>query len=345
MTPPAVADPPQYAAAKTSAPAAALPRVRVPFSHPRPPRPGLVSARAVAWSVIVHAVLGILVLLGWSSSPSAGRTGAPERTAQPAETVQYMDVSEWGALAEGGAASVPSDIPAPEVSAAAVDSILAGTRAPLPFPERVPSTLPAGAVRPGAGAGQGGAAAGAQGGAAPLPGARPGAPAAGTGANGAGQGTRTGRGVPGVEYGDPRLVVQPAAIPERELTREERYQRHFEDAINAINDSIAGAAERRRRQNDWTVTGANGKKTGLDDRGVIVNGVRIPTPHPGVGRVGRDREDEARRERSQRTEIDRQAEQTERERYLRERQRAIRERENERRRQAGQTPPQDAPKP
>jgi hypothetical protein len=111
----------------------------------------------------------------------------------------------------------------------------------------------------------------------------------------------------------------------------DRYQRHIRGRIQALNDSISGEADRQRRANDWTVTDRNGRRWGLDERGLVVNGKHVPTPHPGFGRPQRDREDEARRERDQRTEIDRQAETIERDRHLRERGEAIRERENQRR--------------
>jgi hypothetical protein len=137
--------------------------------------------------------------------------------------------------------------------------------------------------------------------------------------------------------------VPASAVAERELGQAERYQRDFERRIRAINDSISGEAERARRASDWTVTDRNGNRWGLDERGLVVGGQRVPTPRPEYGRPQRDREDEARREREQRREIDRQAEDLERTRHLRERQRAIRERadreRDERRRAEGEETP------
>ncbi|HVH12523.1 MAG TPA: hypothetical protein VM759_05710, partial [Longimicrobium sp.] len=159
---------------------------------------------------------------------------------------------------------------------------------------------------------------------------------------------RSGPGGLGPEFGDPRLVVTPTEIPEYIPTDEERYQEHFANRIHALNDSIAGEAERERRARDWTITDRNGKKWGINDRGPVVNGRNVPLPVPiPVPRSARDREDEARRERDQRRDIDRQADQTERERHLRERGRAVRERNDRERRErekgTSTTPPKDEP--
>ncbi|HEX2209589.1 MAG TPA: hypothetical protein VHG93_18055, partial [Longimicrobium sp.] len=150
---------------------------------------------------------------------------------------------------------------------------------------------------------------------------------------------RSGPGGLGPEFGDPRLVVRPNAVPEAPVEDVDRYRAHFEGRIRALNDSISGEAERRRRANDWTFTDVNGRRWGIDERGIVVNGKHVPTPQLGAGRPQRDREDEARRERQQRGEIDRQAETIERERHLRERGRAIRERENQEREEQGGSNP------
>lgn len=318
MTPPAVADTPLRAESPPSS--LAVPRVRAPFSRPRPARPALVSTRAVGISIAAHALLAIaLFVIPEAEAPVAVSTPG----GQPAESVQFVDVSEWGGLAAGGDAGVPGAIPAPEISAGAMDSVLDGTRAPLAYPRSVPSGIRGGLPTTGPRAGGGGAAGRAQGG----------VPGTGTGtAGGAGQGAGGGRNPMSVEYGDARLIVHPEAIPERPMSREERYQRHFEAAINAMNDSVAGEAERRRRLTDWTFTDRNGKKWGLDDRGPVVNGVHVPAPRPQMGRRSRELEDADRRERTQRSEIDRQSDQADRDRNRRERGQATRERENERRR-------------
>ena len=84
----------------------------------------------------------------------------------------------------------------------------------------------------------------------------------------------------GPELGDPRLVVTPTAVPERIPTDEERYQAHFAGRIQALNDSMAGEAERQRRARDWTITDRNGKKWGINERGPVVNGRNVPIPVP-----------------------------------------------------------------
>jgi hypothetical protein len=312
--------------------AAAL-RVRAPFSRPRPPRPALASTRAVAISVAAHAILAIVLLLMPDSEPPVPVSATD---GEPAEAVQFVDVSEWGGLAAGGDAGVPDAIPAPEISAGAMDSILDGTRAPLAYPQSTAFGIRGGVPAPGQRAG-GGAAGRAQG-------AVPGTGTGTAGGSGQGAGGGNGRSPLSVEYGDERLVVSPGAIPERQMSREERYQRHFEAAINAMNDSVADEAERRRRLTDWTFTDRNGKKWGLDDRGPVVNGVHVPAPRPQMGRRSRELEDADRRERAQRGEIDRQSDQIDRDRNRRERGQATRDRENERRRrEREQTPTTTTP--
>jgi hypothetical protein len=330
MTPPAVSAPPPPAAQQAAAPAPApLPRARAPFSRPRQERPALLTGRTVGISLGIHLLLVLSVLL--APRPEVRRVVRSE-PAGPAESVEYLDVGEWGGMATDPSASLPEPAPvtaATGISAAAVDSALRSLPGDVVFPSRVPTGLPqpaGGRVLPGAAPGVPGGVPGGQG-------AQPG----GTGAR------RSGPAGMGPELGDPRLVVPPQAVPERIPTDEERYQEHFADRIRALNDSLAGEADRQRRANDWTFTDRNGRKWGINERGPVVGGRNVPIPVPvPVPRSARDREDEARRERDQRREIDRQAEQTERERYLRERGRAIRER-NEREREKGETttpPPQ-----
>ena len=327
MTSPAVSASPRASAAdpaRAKPPAPEL-RARPPLSRPRPPRPPLLTRRTLAASLALHAlfVLGVLVA-PWPEIPVP--TGSDDSGAIPSEAVEYLDVDAWGSLATSGEAlqrEVAEQLLAEElgVTAAAVDSILARPPSDVAFPDRVPTALPAGPGIRGGVPGPG------------VPGAVPGAPAGGAG-TGAGL-PRTGPGGLGPEYGDRRLVVPAQEVAARELTPVERYQRHFERRIQALNDSLAGEAERRRRASDWTFTDAEGRRWGLDENGLVVAGQSlkgVPVPNP-IPRSARDREDEARRERDQRAEIDRQADQTERERYLRERGRAMRERENQRREQ------------
>ena len=199
-------------------------------------------------------------------------------------------------------------------TAQAFDSVQARLPGGLPFPSQVPAggvPFPfAGQGQPGEGAPGGVSQPGAAGGMARL----------------------------GPELRDPRLVVQPQAIPERQLSREEVYELMFAARIQALRDSLSGETERRRRGQDWTFTDRNGRRWGVDNGTLVVGNTRIPLPQPPP--PSREREEEIRTERQQREEIDRQAEDIERERYLRERGRVIREREDERRRnQRDSTPP------
>jgi hypothetical protein len=319
MTPPAATAPPPDAATRAPAPAAAPElRARAPYSRPRHPRPPLFTSRTLAVSLGLHLLLLLAVLLAPAPERRfASRTDVPG-TGQPQETVDYLDLGEWGGMATDPSASLPEPAApaATGISAAGVDSALRALPDPGPFPSRVPAGIPS--APPGQ-AGQGG-----QPGPV-LPGGPGGVPGGEPGAAGP---RRSGPGGLGPEFGDPRLVVRPTAVPQAPVEDVDRYRRHFEGRIQAINDSVAGEAERIRRANDWTVTDRNGNRWGIDGRGVVANGKHIPTPRPGFGRPQRDREDEARRERLQRAEIDRQAETIERERHLRERGEAIRQRED-----------------
>jgi hypothetical protein len=326
MPSPGVSAPPRPAASQAGA-EAPVPelRPRAPFSRPRPPRPSRLDTRTLLLSLVLHAAAIGAVLLAPPQERGPGgflRADAAER-----ESVAYLEVGEWGAMAaDPGASPAPAPAEAlPALGAGAADSLLLRPRTAgevIAFPERVPAGVP----RPPGGGAE--AAPGAGGGAGPA-GAR------------AGEGGTTGIGRLGPELRDSRLVVQPGAVAERELSDEERYQRHFADRIRAVNDSITGEADRQRRANDWTVTDRNGNRWGIDERGIVVGGRHVPTPRPQVGRPARDREDEARRERDQRAEIDRQADGIERDRHLRERARATRDRNDREREQRGQgeTPP------
>jgi hypothetical protein len=329
MTPPAVSAPPPPAASRAEAPAPAPElRARPPFSRIRPERPGLLTGRTLGISVALHVIFFIAILLAPKPERPNARASAVASAQGSQEMVEYVEVGDWGGMATDPSASLPEPAAATGISAAAADSILSAVPEAGPFPQRVPTGIPG--VRSGPAAGQPGSGGPGAGGAA---GGQPGA---------AGQG-RTGMGRLSPELGDPRLVVRPSAVPEAPIEDVDRYQRHIRGRIQALNDSISGEADRQRGANDWTFTDRNGRRWGIDERGVVAGGKHVPTPQPGFGRPQRDREDEARRERDQRREIDRQAETIERERHLRERGEAMRERENQRRReeqekQGGTTP-------
>lgn len=331
MTPPAATAPPPDAATQASAPAAAFQlRARPPFSRPRHQRPPLLTGRTIAVSLVLHLLLLLAVLLAPAPKRRVASLGT-EPASGSREVVDYMEVGEWGGMATDPSASLPEPAAATAteaggISAAAADSVLRAIPQPGPFPSRVPTGIPA---APAGQPGQPGAAVpGAQGG---VPGGQPGA-----------AGRRSGPGGLGPEFGDPRLVVRPTPVPEAPVEDVDRYRQHFEGRIQALNDSLAGEAERRRRATDWTVTDRNGRKWGINERGPVVGGRNVPLPVPSPPRRSREQEDEARRERTQRGEIDRQAETIERDRYLRERGRAIRERadrEREEQEKAKGTPP------
>jgi hypothetical protein len=330
MTPPAATAPPPDAATRAPASAAAPElRARAPFSRPRHQRPPLLTGRTIAVSFILHLLLLIAVLLAPAPERPVASL-APDGAAGSREVVDYMEVGEWGGMATDAAANLPEPVAAAPtgISAAAVDSVLRALPEAGPFPSRAPAGIPS---APAGQAGQPGAAIpGAAGGGAP--GGQPGA-----------AGRRSGPGGLGPEFGDPRLVVRPTPVPEGPVEDVDRYRRHFEGRIQALNDSLAGEAERRRRATDWTITDRSGRKWGVNERGPVVGGRNVPIPVPSPPRRSREQEDEARRERTQRGEIDRQAETIERDRYLRERGRAIREREDrereEQEKQGGTPPP------
>jgi hypothetical protein len=329
MTPPAVSAPPPPAAAPAAAPAPVPQlRPRAPFSRHRPDRPGLLTGRTIGVSLVLHLLLLAAVLLVPAPEPRVAVVSNDGGLA-PRESVEYLEVGAWGEMATDPSASLPEPAPvtAPTaISAAAVDSILRTLPSGVTFPTAVPTGIP----QPPGGA--------------PVPGQPGGIPAAqGTGPAGR---RRSGPGGLGPELGDPRLVVTPTAIPDYIPTDEERYQAHFEARIRAINDSISGEADAQRRANDWTITDRNGRKWGINERGPVVGGRNVPIPVPiPVPRSSRETEDAQRRERDQRRDIDRQAEQTERERYIRERGRAIRERNDREREEKGgtTTPPAEDP--
>ncbi|HEU4884370.1 MAG TPA: hypothetical protein VFT45_19090 [Longimicrobium sp.] len=330
MTPPAATAPPPDAATHAPAPAAAaVPRARAPFSRPRQPRPPLLTSRTIVVSLVLHVLLLVIVLLVPAPERPVIIESDDSRLIPDQELVGYVEVGEWGGMATDPSASLPEPAAAAPTgfSAASVDSVLSAIPNAGPFPSRVPTGLPS---APAGQAGQPGAA---------IPGAQGGAPGGQPGAAGP---RRSGPGGLGPEFGDPRLVVRPTAVPEGPVEDVDRYRRHFESRIQALNDSLAGEAERRRRASDWTITDRSGRKWGINENGPVVGGRNVPIPVPSPPRGSREQEEAARRERAQRGEIDRQAETIERDRYLRERGRAIREREDRERAERekqGTTPP------
>jgi hypothetical protein len=319
MSPATLTPPPVLEAPPTLAAPLRLPQP-VPLRRARTVDPGpRLTRSAVLVSLALHAVLGVLLVLGIDQVKARGDRAAAARS--DAERVSYLDVGQWptsGAAAGGAQAGTGALTAAQAVTAAAIDSAIARQSRVNRFPDRVPAGLPpvpAGSTpRPGAP------------GAAPVPGARPGtgAPAGGNG-NAIDGDVAGGRYGPG--YGDRRLVVTPEAVPEREKSEHERYMDHLNSRLGAINDSVADEAAHQRRLHNWLVKDRSGREWGIGEGGVpVVAGHRLPTRIAPPIYQGRDREDAERAAARARTEIDRQADDVERDRSFRERVRATRAR-------------------
>jgi len=314
-----------------------LPPVRAPLSRARGgEHPLRVSRGAVAASVAAH--LGIAALLILGIDEAARRQHADDaRVSARSEQVSYLDVGAWpsGAPAPGGGGPASATALSPEqaVTAAAIDSVIAQTARDLrDYPEQAPARIPA--APGGARAPRGG------GPAAGTPGARP-----GNGA-GTGQGTGAGAGIGGdvaggrygAGYGDRRLIVPAQPVPERQRSDQERYMEHLNDRLATYNDSVAEEAEHQRRIHNWTVRDKSGREWGIGEGGVpVIAGHKIPVPLSPPIYVDRDQENAQRERTRQRTEINRQVEDTERARSVRastERARRHADEERRRRREA-----------
>jgi hypothetical protein len=53
---------------------------------------------------------------------------------------------------------------------------------------------------------------------------------------------------------------------------------HLQSRIDALNDSVAGDAERARRTTDWTVTDKSGRKWGASPGSIHLGDVTLPAP-------------------------------------------------------------------
>lgn len=267
------------------------------------PRHHAAAGRVWRWGLGVSVLVHLLVLV---LSPAVLRVGLPPGDADaPRDTgaargMRMVDLAQGG---EAPAAPLPSD------EALAED---------LPTPPRIERAAPR-ATPPGAQPARPGDA----------PGTRAPAPAGGTGDNPLQPGLR-----------DSRLWITPREIPKPEPTQEElhaQYMSGLEARINALNDSIAGDAERARRATDWTVRDGEGRRWGVSPDGIHLGGITIPSA--GFPPGGGDPDKRARAEEQQRAreEIDRQEADTERRRVREERIRATRER-NDRERQERNPP-------
>lgn len=136
-------------------------------------------------------------------------------------------------------------------------------------------------------------------------------------------------------FRDSRLYVNPRDItsPSPQRSDHQRYMDHLQARIEAINDSVAGDAERARRATDWTVKDGQGRRWGLSPDGLHLGGITVPpelVPRPAAtgdnAQIEKEREQQRRRE-----EIQGQEQRREREAVQRERARATRERNATRR--------------
>lgn len=224
--------------------------------------------RAVVWlSVVVHlAVLALFIVFLRLGSPIV-RTEAP-----PSRPVQYFDLDFPGA-------SAPVGIPAPSRAAAAAPTAAPGANRvngraareesePLVFPN-FPSNPEPGAATGGAQAGAG----------AENPSGTGGAEGTGEAQNGAGIGDRLRPG-----YRDSRLYVdQKIEELKKTDTRSdiEKYRERLRSLIEASNDSAW--AQGSHPNTDWTVRDRDGRKWGVDEKGVHLGGITIPkalVPNP-----------------------------------------------------------------
>ncbi len=207
-----------------------------------PPR----SATALVVSIILHVVIGS-ALLTIVTMPNAFAVLLGERwLPAPVERIGFISLPRL---------TVPSKEPAraggdnrPDIgrtSAAPAPALVA--------PLETPSTIPAAPATP----------------AAPVVG--------GTGDQvGAGGPTRGIR----PSYNDPRLWVPVGPVvsaPGQPLTRAESLHTLLADEIRRLNDSLAIANGGQRALGDWTFTGKDGKKYGIDQQYIRLGKFSIPT--------------------------------------------------------------------
>jgi hypothetical protein len=128
-------------------------------------------------------------------------------------------------------------------------------------------------------------------------------------------------------FSDPRLYVDPQAARLRAPGSSDiaRYRQHFQARIDALNDSLYGASG---PNTDWTVKDGSGNRWGISEEGVHLGPLKIPralVPFPAASGTNQDLE-EAREQRRQKEEIDRQEADRERRRALEESNAAARDR-------------------
>lgn len=241
-------------------------------------------------SVGAHA----LVLLGLLLYVNFGPEATPRRAAL--QTVQYVDLV------------LPSEV---EPAAVAPPTEAAGPAQPDASTEATPT--PPGTSTPAAGAPP---VITSQGGESVVPEGNPDA----TGAGSVAERLRPG-------FSDPRLYADPQAARLREpgLSDAERYRQHFQARIDALNDSMYGGSG---PNTDWTTEDGSGRRWGISEEGIHLGPLKIPralVPFPAASGTNQDLQ-EAREQRQQREEIDRQEVDRERRRALEESNAAARQR-------------------
>lgn len=289
------------------------------------PRPG---RGPIGVSLLAHLVALSALILLLRLGPAPG----PREQPRPPQEVQYFDLDFPTGGAPAGIPAEPSPASAASASApAAPANGIARPRRPeedrLVFP-RVPATGPVEAPS--------GAAGGAQAGEVGA-GAEQGGAAGQAGGQAGGGGSIGDRLQPG--YRDPRFYVDQKIEALKEVdTRPDiqKYRDRLQAAIQASNDSAW--AQGSHPNTDWTKTDRNGRKWGVDEKGVYLGGIRIPkalVPTPRA--TGTNKELEAERQRQkQHDEIQRQEEAAARKKAQDEAIRETRARKDAERREAEQ---------
>jgi hypothetical protein len=108
-------------------------------------------------------------------------------------------------------------------------------------------------------------------------------------------------------FSDARLYADPEIARMRQpgISDTERYRRHFQARIDALNDSLYGSSG---PNTDWTVKDGSGNRWGISEEGIHLGPLRIPralVPFPPASGTNQDLEQD-REQRRQREEIDRQ---------------------------------------
>lgn len=267
MTPIGLAPPPHETDLHEPASAELVPEARPIVPLPARRRsPERFFGRPLWISVGAHALLLAALLLYLRFGPEMTPLGRPATE----QTVQYVDLV---LPSEAEAEAVEAEqAPVDAASAASSpDPPSAAPRSQGAAPEVITS----------------------QGGNEPMP------PPAASGGPGVAERLRPG-------FSDPRLYADPEINRMRQppVSDVERYRRHFQARIDALNDSMYGGGP----NTDWTVKDGSGNRWGISEDGLHLGPLTVPralVPFPAATGTNQDLE-EAREQRRQREEIDRQ---------------------------------------